>query len=182
MRLLSMTILALGLIYGRAFGMTDKDVEAFHHAVATGDVATVETMLKADPKLATSVGDYGFQPMNLQDLYFEPRIFKLLLGAGADVNAVSEDGITLLHIIAEPEPVAEIVKAGGNIEARDKNGRTPLLLNLTEPDREDVIEALIEAGADVNARDKAGRTALSMAQERSNDEATNLLLQAGAHP
>jgi len=175
-------LLVLCLACGRVFAASDKDIEAFHNAVQIGDISKVGSMLKADPKLATSVGEYGFQPMNLQDMYFEPKIFKLLLGAGADVNAASEDGITLLHIISDPEPVAQIVAAGGNLEARDKDGRTPLLVQLTEPDREDVIQALIEAGADVNAKDNRGHTALSMARERTEDDVARLLVRAGARP
>lgn len=164
----------------RSFAMDGSDIRAFHDAVRIGDVEKVETMLKADPKLATSVGEFGFQPINLQDMYFEPKIFRLLLDAGADVNAANEDGITLLHIIADPEPVAVIIKAGGNLEARDRGGRTPLMINLAEPEREDVIEALVEAGADVNAKDKAGRTVLSMARERGDDDIVELLTDAGA--
>ncbi|TDK39550.1 ankyrin repeat domain-containing protein [Rhizobium deserti] len=159
--------------------MSSNDVETFHRAVETGDVPMVMAMLQAEPKLATSSGAFGFQPMNLQDLYFEPAIFRMLIANGADVNAANDEGITLLHIIADPAPVAEVVAAGGNLEARDKDGRTPLLVNMTEPDREDVIEALIEAGANVNARSHDGKTALAMAWEAQNSVLADLLIKAG---
>lgn len=172
--------LILSLFSASASAMSSQDVETFHRAVQVGDAAKVSVMLKAEPQLATSVGEFGFQPMNLQDLYFDPAIFKMLIAHGANVNAANDEGITLLHIIADPEPVAEIIAAGGNIEARDKQGRTPLLVNLTEPEREDVIEALIDAGADVNARGNDGKTALSLAREREDSALVDLLVEAGA--
>jgi ankyrin repeat protein len=51
---------------------------------------------------------------------------------------------------------------------------------MTEPDREDVIEALIHAGADVNARDKDGKAALDLAREAENGPLRDLLISAGA--
>jgi ankyrin repeat protein len=181
MRRFPMLGLVFSLFSAHASAMDAQDIETFHHAVQMGDASKVETMLKAEPQLARSVGKYGFQPMNLQDLYFDPAIFKMLLAGGADVNAANDEGITLLHIIADPEPIAGIVAAGGNLEARDKQGRTPLLVNMTEPDREDVIEALIGAGANVNARGSDGRTALSMARETQDSALVDLLIEAGGH-
>lgn len=170
-----------GLFASRlAFAASADDISTFHHAVATGDVPKVAEMLKREPRLATSRGEFGFQPMTLQDTYFEPEIFRMLIAAGADVNAANDDGITLLHIISDPDAVPLIVAAGGNLEARDKKGRTPLLLDMTEPDREDVIEALIDAGANVNAKDTAGETALSMARKDHDASLENLLIRSGA--
>jgi ankyrin repeat protein len=180
MRRLLVPGLIFSLFSAGASAMDPKNVERFQHAVETGDAAAVEAMLKAEPRLATAVGTYGFQPMNLQGLYFEPAIFRMLVAAGADVNAANDEGITLLHIIATPEPITQIMAAGGNLEARDKHGRTPLLVQMTEPDREDVIEALIHAGADVNARDKDGKTALDLAREAENGPLRDLLISAGA--
>ena len=71
---------------------------------------------------------------------------------------------------ATAETVAACLQAGADVNARDENGMTPLLLATSfpggrtpgAPASEDpaVVRVLLEAGADVNARDNRGNTAL----------------------
>lgn len=158
------------------------EVEAFLNAAAAADLTLVQDMLAASPNLAVARGQFGFSAMNVQDSYFDPDLFALLLAHGADVNAAADDGITLLHVIGDPAPVALIVASGGNLEARDKDGRTPLLAQLEEPGREDVVAALLDAGADPNVRGNRGQTPLSLAQEYFHPGLVAQLEAHGAMP
>ncbi len=155
-------------------------MEAFHHAVQIGDFETVARMLQGQSSLAVSRDRFGFQPIHLLDVYFDARIFRLLLEHGAEVNARNDDGITLLHILADAEAVHIVVAAGAELEAVDMHGRTPLLELSSEEDRVDVIEALLAAGADIQACDKQGHTALALARRRDDRELIEVLLAAGA--
>ena len=64
------------------------------------------------------------------------------------------------------DAVKLLIDAGADVNARedDEDGKTPLLAACCcyNPD---IVRALIEAGADVNAKDEFGRTALDMTRK-----------------
>jgi uncharacterized protein len=66
-----------------------------------------------------------------------------------------------------------------DLEARSREGDTPLLILAGEPDRESAIEALLEAGANVNATGGNGETALDVALARDEEEKAALLQRYG---
>jgi len=98
---------------------------------------------------------------------------KLLLEAGADVNAKDKHGHTALMYAETAEQTKLLIEAGADVHAKDSDGRTALMWAKTA----EQTKLLIEAGADVNAKDKHERTALMRAETA---EQTKLLLEAGA--
>lgn len=81
---------------------------------------------------------------------------------------------------ATPETVADCLKSGSRVNARDSNGATPLLIASGFIKNPEVLTALLEAGADVNARDENGFTPFHSAALNKNPEMLTLLLNAGA--
>jgi ankyrin repeat protein len=91
------------------------------------------------------------------------------LDAGADVNAVSAAGATLLHcaVAARSVDLVELLlerKAG--LEARNADGATPLLLDMLPRSGNlssnlEIMKLLVAAGARLDAKDKQGRSPLS---------------------
>jgi ankyrin repeat protein len=68
-----------------------------------------------------------------------------------------------------------------NVDARDEDGRTPLMhAVLAERPNPEIIRLLAERGADLNAADKGGWTALHFAGQDQKAEAVRALLEAGA--
>jgi ankyrin repeat protein len=74
-----------------------------------------------------------------------------------------------------------LLEHGGDIDARDAEGRTLLMLaSASGAMPVDVVAALIAKGADVNARTAKGETALGLARRHGNTPIVDLLVRAGA--
>jgi len=61
--------------------------------------------------------------------------------------------------------VASLLKRGANVNAVDKNGRTPLMLAAQQREAK-IVRLLLSAGADLEAKDREGKTALDLAEGR----------------
>ncbi len=59
--------------------------------------------------------------------------------------------------LGSPEAIGKLLKAGADIEARDKTPSTPLGWAAFSNENPAVIEVLLKAGADIEARGGAGR-------------------------
>jgi hypothetical protein len=84
---------------------------------------------------------------------------------GADINAATDDGRTVLHCAALKEqlPVMQwLVAQGADINAATDNGSTPLHYAATEGSVA-AMQWLVEEGADINAATDDGRTVLHFA-------------------
>jgi uncharacterized protein len=72
-----------------------------------------------------------------------------------------------------------LIVSGTNINAKDENGATPLML-ASQADRADIVKVLISAKADVNAKAVNGVTPLIAASGMGHAKIVRLLVGAGA--
>jgi len=77
------------------------------------------------------------------------------------------------------ETVAMSIKEGFNLNTKDKDGYTALLIAAEKGDIE-MAHLLVEKGADVNAKDKDGYTALMYVAYAGNLEIAKILIKNGA--
>ena len=92
------------------------------------------------------------------------------------INSKDQDQRTLLHKASEQGnlmAVQYLIQVGAQLEAKDRNGNTPLLLATTY----EVTACLIQNGAQVNVSDINGQTPLHLSYTY---EITALLIQNGA--
>ncbi len=76
--------------------------------------------------------------------------------------------------------VNAVLSSSFDVDARDRSGRTALMLAILNG-HADVVDALLAHGAGVNAVDSSGVRPLQMARTKGNEEIIDSLLRAGAY-
>jgi hypothetical protein len=107
---------------------------------------------------------------------------KVMVGAGADVNARTSHGETAIMAAAlkgSVDSLKVLLSAKANVNASNKDGNTALLFAALKGGAESV-RILIAAKADVLSANRDGDTALTLAARKPDTEALRLLLAAGA--
>lgn len=110
------------------------------------------------------------------------------ISKGANVHAAGalsdglflHEGVTPLMIVRTPGAISALVKAGADVNARNRSGQTPLMFTAQFNTNPAVINALIDGGAE-DLTDKDGKTALVHAKEMGNSEIIDALIKAGAY-
>jgi ankyrin repeat protein len=109
-------------------------------------------------------------------------IFNLLLESKADVNALTNYGLTPLHLVAHTDTysfIAPLIDKGANVNYQNSKGFSPLHAAADKGNIRSCIE-LINHGADINITDSDGFTPILGATSSRNIELVRFLLQRGA--
>ena len=127
---------------------------------------------------------WGYSLLDIALKYGNKQALRLLIKAGADVNAIIKIyGETSLHKVVsanDEEVFGLLMRAGADVNARDSDGFTPLHRAAISRNME-VFGLLMQAGADVNATSIYGSTPLRSASASvDNEKALELLIRAGA--
>lgn len=90
-------------------------------------------------------------------------------------DARDEDGRTALH--REVEGIAELIRAGANVNAQDDGGWTPLMCACSAGHVDKVRALLSSPAIEPNLTNDAGMTALHYACSKGRQELLSLLMQ-----
>ncbi len=136
----------------------DQELQEFYEAIEDDNLDTVRRRLDRSPHLANAPWDhYGITPLMRAVSKEErnPACVQLLLSAGADVNAKTQEGYTALHMFTEiyyqaekakTYVIAQLLKeAGADVEATQHWDWTPLMMAAIEG-QEDEFRALLAIG------------------------------------
>ena len=95
-------------------------------------------------------------------------------------SAAKTGGLLEIAGNAGPEEVRQLIQGGADVNAKNEDGLTPLMLAAQYNSNPKALRALIGAGADVNAKNKDGVTPLMFAAIMNTPEVLKVLLEAGA--
>jgi hypothetical protein len=91
-----------------------------------------------------------------------------------------QDALNSAIMSGQVENVRALIGQGANVNWRDANGFTPLIIAARYTDNVDIVKVLIEKGADVNADDKSGQTAVMQAAWYGHADVVRVLAEKGA--
>lgn len=119
---------------------------------------------KPDFKLSNKKGFNVLQWAALKDCRKATEI--IIKNQPGVVEEKMPEGFTALHICAANDHIeiaSDLLKVGANKDATDKNGRTPLIVAVSQSNKR-MVELLITYECKVDAQDSEGNTALHVAQ------------------
>lgn len=160
-----------------------NDLDIFE-ASATGQTQRVADLIKKDPSLVNSFAVDGFYPLGLAVFFRHPETVKVLLEAGADVNAQARNAMKVRPIhaaaaAAQIEVTRALIERGADVNARQQAGFTPLH-EAAGSGKLELARLFLDNGADLNARTDDGKTALTLATEAGQEAMVKFLRERGA--
>jgi uncharacterized protein len=157
---------------------------SFFEACALGLVDDVRRRLRDAPAVVREYARDGWPPLHLAGYFGHRETAEVLLDAGADVLAVSqnaEGNLAINAAAAGPRSAARLdlvgllIARGSPVDGRGSpKGHTPLHEAAFNGDVA-LVRLLLDRGADRSLRTGAGQTAVEIADERGRVEAARLL-------
>jgi ankyrin repeat protein len=136
------------------------------YAAESGNPEMVREILRYHPKLEMQ-GRYGRTAVFAAAEYrygdkdgARVECVRLLAQAGADVNARDKEGNTPLHETFLTDVEEELLKLGADVNARNEDGETPIFTTVDD----DAIPLFIKHGADLTIRNNKGETVMEAAK------------------
>lgn len=155
----------------------DPKLAALIDAVRSSRITEIQKLIAANPDLIHASDQAGSTPLHHAAGFGSLATMKLLVDAGADVNAKNRRASTPLHwAIRDEAKVRLLLSHGAGLNTKQADGRTPLYQAASLGDGDAILRLLLEKGADPNIATANGQTPLIAASTRGNIGAMRLLI------
>ncbi|RMG32661.1 MAG: ankyrin repeat domain-containing protein [Gammaproteobacteria bacterium] len=149
-----------------------------HEAAAQGRVVMMRMLLEHGVQLDPRDRD-GHTPLELAILNGRTQAADVLIKAGARFDPSDMLLEVARQDITDRDVVRYLKAKGADLDVRDENGNTPLLIAAGHGNHR-LVHHLIEFGADINAHNKTGDTALQIVRRMGLPELERFLRNNGA--
>ncbi|HWT01808.1 MAG TPA: ankyrin repeat domain-containing protein [Pyrinomonadaceae bacterium] len=134
-------------------------------AVVVRDARRVGELLKRGADANARDAEHDETPLMLAARFADAGLVRLLLDAGAEVDARDDKARTALFYAPVPSDVFEALRiAGADVDARDGEGNTVLMRKVYESASLVCVDELLRLGVDPSAENEDGETAFEIAE------------------
>lgn len=166
-----------------------SDVPDVFASATVGATDRLTALVKEKPELVKLRNGEGFNPLHVAAREGQAEAARLLIAAGADVNALDDhpaeefrrqysNGWTPLHLAAmggKTGTAAILLDHGAQVNAADQRGKDTALHFAAWVGNVDLVALLLARKADHDAKDQMYRTPLALAKEKGHTNVIKLL-------
>ncbi len=152
------------------FLLHDFVAQDVFNAARNGDVKTIKRLLAKDSSLVNAKNEQGFSPLILAAYRNQPKILKVLIERGAQLDYASQEGTALLGACFKGnlEIASLLVNKGASVNISGPSGVSPLIFAV-QSNKIELVKFLLTANADKNHKDIKGKSAADYAKEMGNE-------------
>jgi ankyrin repeat protein len=153
--------------------------DPWYQAIRNDDLAAARAMIKGG---SINIKERrGNTPLMYASAFGTPEMVKLLVEAGAGVNAQNEFGATaLLWAASDLSKVRLLLAHGADVNTRTNAGRTPLMAAAYADGSIGAVKLLVSRGARIDVKDGNGTAFLNIAAQSDNAAVVRFLVSRGA--
>jgi ankyrin repeat protein len=154
-------------------------------AAGSGDAKAVREYLATGVPVDTA-NELGYTALMSAARSYRIELVDWLIENGADVNAITTDGQSVLHAAVGETPsqpdrqgacVASLLIAGAKPDVQTPVGHSPLM-QAAWFGCVNAVKSLLAHNSDINLKDQQGKTAAEIAASRGHDGIRQILTQA----
>jgi ankyrin repeat protein len=139
-------------------GLQEALMEQLKNAIMQCKPWVIRELLGAHPELVNARDEFGNPPLHEAADWGNAETLRVLISAGADVNATEESSrITVLEKAAGSGVVAKaqvLIESGADVNASDRDGVTPLTAGIGSGNPR-MVEMLLKRGAKLTGKEMA---------------------------
>lgn len=141
-------------------------IDHYNHKPKASAIPVLEEALKAGYDINFSMPEYNNASIaHFAALAGHAQDLNFMKEQGADLKQTDSLGMTLLHKTSNPFLVDYLVNEGLDVNARNNDGQTPLVFNVSISGKAKMTQTLIGHDADIHSTDLYHKTARDYATE-----------------